>query len=103
MNVLRKFFKNKKILIYGMGKSGFSSYHFLKKKNYIKIYDDKKKIIKNKSLKKLFLEKSKISKINFDYIIISPGININKCNLKNYLKKNSQKIITDLDIFYSHY
>jgi len=54
-------------------------------------------------LKKLFLEKSKISKINFDYIIISPGINVNKCNLKNYLKKNYQKIITDLDIFYSHY
>ena len=103
MNVQRKFFNNKKILIYGMGKSGFSSYHFLKKKNYIKIYDDKKKIIKNKSIKKFFLEKSKISKIKFDYIVISPGINVNKCNLKNYLKKNSQRIITDLDIFYSHY
>ena len=103
MNVSRKFFNNKKILIYGMGKSGFSSYHFLKKKNYIKIYDDKKKIIKNKSIKKIFLEKSKIPKIKFDYIVISPGINVNKCNLKNYLKKNSQRIITDLDIFYSHY
>ena len=103
MNVSRKFFNNKKILIYGMGKSGFSSYHFLKKKNYIKIYDDKKKIIKNKLIKKFFLEKSKISKIKFDYIVISPGINVNKCNLKNYLKKNSQRIITDLDIFYSHY
>ena len=103
MNVSRKFFNNKKILIYGMGKSGFSSYYFLKKKNYIKIYDDKIKIIKNKSIKKFFLEKSKILKIKFDYIVISPGINANKCNLKNYLKKNSQRIITDLDIFYSHY
>ena len=103
MNVSRKFFNNKKILIYGMGKSGFSSYHFLKKKNYIKIYDDKIKIIKNKSIKKFFLEKFKILKIKFDYIVISPGINVNKCNLKNYLKKNSQRIITDLDIFYSHY
>jgi len=103
MNVSRKFFNNKKILIYGMGKSGFSSYHFLKKKNYIKIYDDKIKIIKNKSIKKFFLEKSKILKIKFDYIVISPGINVNKCNLKNYLKKNFQRIITDLDIFYSHY
>jgi len=37
MNVSRNLLKNKKILIYGMGKSGFSSYHFLKKKNYIKI------------------------------------------------------------------
>jgi UDP-N-acetylmuramoylalanine--D-glutamate ligase len=103
MNVPRKFFNNKKILIYGMGKSGFSSYYFLKKKNYIKIYDDKIKIIENKSIKKFFLEKSKILKIKFDYIVISPGINVNKCNLKNYLKKNSQRIITDLDIFYSHY
>jgi len=103
MNVSRKLFKNKKILIYGMGKSGFSSYHFLKKTNYIKIYDDNKKIIKNKPIKKFFLEKSKISKIKFDYIVISPGINVSKCNLKNYLKKNSQRIITDLDIFYSHY
>ena len=103
MNVSRKFFNNKKILIYGMGKSGFSSYYFLKKKNYIKIYDDKIKIIENKSIKKFFLEKSKILKIKFDYIVISPGINVNKCNLKNYLKKNSQRIITDLDIFYSHY
>ena len=103
MNVSRKFFNNKKILIYGMGKSGFSSYYFLKKKNYIKIYDDKIKVIENKSIKKFFLEKSKILKIKFDYIVISPGINVNKCNLKNYLKKNSQRIITDLDIFYSHY
>ena len=67
------------------------------------MYDDNKKIIKNKSIKKFFLEKSKIPKIKFDYIVISPGINVNKCNLKNYLKKNSQRIITDLDIFYSHY
>ena len=103
MNASKNFFNNKKILIYGMGKSGFSSYHFLKKKNYIKIYDDEKKIIKNKSIKKIFLEKSKIFKIEFDYIVISPGINVNKCNLKNYLKKNSKKIITDLDVFYSHY
>jgi len=103
MNVSRKLFKNKKILIYGMGKSGFSSYHFLKKTNYIKIYDDNKKIIKNKPIKKFFLEKSKISKIKFDYIVISPGINVSKCNLKNYLKKNSQRIITDLDIFYNNY
>ena len=103
MNVERNFFKNKKILIYGIGKSGFSSYHFLKKKNYIKIYDDKKKNIKNKTIRKFFLKKSEIYRIKFDYIVISPGINVKKCNLKNYLKKNSQKIVTDLDIFYTHH
>ena len=40
---------------------------------------------------------------SFDYIIISPGININNCSLKYYLKKNKKKIITDLDIFYFTY
>jgi UDP-N-acetylmuramoylalanine--D-glutamate ligase len=103
MNVSRKFFNNKKILIYGMGKSGFSSYLFLKKNNYINLYDDRKEIFKNRLVKKFFLEKNKIFKIKFDYIVISPGINVNKCNLTNYLKKNSRIIVTDLDIFYSNY
>ena len=39
----------KKILIYGLGKSGKSSFFFLKKKNFIKCYNDIK--IKNKNLK----------------------------------------------------
>ena len=41
------FFK-KKILIYGLGKSGLSSYRFLKKNNKIYLYDDNK--IKNQNL-----------------------------------------------------
>mgnify|MGYP001323628570 CR=1 FL=1 len=102
MNLSNKIFFNKKILIYGMGKTGISSYNFLKKKNKIYLYDDDEKIVKRK-FKKSFLNIKKISKITFDFIVISPGININKCNLKNYLKKNSKKIVTDLDVFYSHY
>ena len=44
MNVNSKIFINKKILIYGLGKSGQSSFTFLrKKKNKIYLYDDKKK------------------------------------------------------------
>jgi len=69
MNVSRKFFNNKKILIYGMGKSGFSSYLFLKKNNYINLYDDRKEIFKNRLVKKFFLEKNKIFKILFIFII----------------------------------
>ena len=64
---------------------------FLKKNNYIYLYDDNKNVIKNKSFKKFFLEKNKIYQIKFDYIVISPGININNCNLKNYLKKKPKK------------
>ena len=42
-------------------------------------------------------------KTQFDFIIISPGINYLKCSLKNYLKKNKSKICTDLDVFYSKF
>ena len=98
----KNIFQKKKILIYGMGKTGFSAYNYLKKNNQISLYDDSKKIFIKKYLKKFLLKKNKINKNNFDYIVVSPGININKCNLKNYLKKNSKKIITDLDVFYSN-
>jgi len=44
-----------------------------------------------------------VKKNNFDYIVLSPGIDINKCRLSTYLKKNKIKIITELDIFYLTY
>ena len=86
--------KNKKLLIYGYGKSGHAAYNYLKKNNKILIYDD------NKKLNKFFISLKKIQLTEFDYIVLSPGIDINRCKLNNYLKKNRRKIITDLDIFY---
>ena len=91
LNNLNIFYK-KKILIYGLGKSGLSVLKFLKKNNEITTHDDQIKT-----------DNKKITKIKFDYIIISPGIDINKCNLSNFLKNNSRKIYTDLDIFYNHH
>jgi len=91
LNNLNIFYK-KKILIYGLGKSGSSVLKFLKKDNEITTHDDEIKVTNKK-----------ITKIKFDYIIISPGIDINKCNLSKFLKNNSKKIYTDLDIFYSNY
>ena len=85
-------FYKKKILIYGLGKSGLSTSKFLKKDNEIITYDDK---IKS--------NKQKIISVKFDYIIISPGIDIHKCSLSKFLKNNSKKIYTDLDIFYYNY
>ena len=91
LNNINIFYK-KKILIYGLGKSGISAFKFLKKSNQITKYDDK---IKS--------DIKKITKIRFDLIIISPGIDIKKCSLSQFLKKNSKKIYTDLDVFYSHH
>ena len=99
----KNIFLGKKILIYGLGKSGVSSYKFLKNKADLYLFDDnEKKNIKLKSNLRLDTLKE-ISKINFDKIIISPGIDISKCKLSKTLKKNSSKIYTDLDIFYSFY
>ena len=99
----KNIFYKKKILIYGFGKSGLSAYKFLKKTNQIYLYDDKKMITKNIEIKKKFLDYKRVIKKNIDYIIVSPGINIDKCKLKKFLKKNSKKINTDLDIFFSIY
>ena len=33
-------FLNKKILVYGLGKSGLSTFNFLKSKNEVFLYDD---------------------------------------------------------------
>ena len=103
MEDIKNIFIKKKILIYGLGKSGFSSYNFLKNNNKLYLYDDNKKVFNDKKIKKIFIKIENIFKNNFDFIVISPGININTCPLKDFLKKNLKKIITDLDIFYSHY
>ena len=98
MHELKNKFKNKKILIYGYGKSGRASFNYLKKKNEVFIYDDFKKI---KNLP--FITLGNIKNLSFDYILLSPGINIRKCKLKNFLKNHGNKIVTDLDIFYCVY
>ena len=53
----KNIFQEKNILIYGMGKTGFSSYNYLKKNNQISLYDDNKKIFIKKNFKKFFLKK----------------------------------------------
>jgi len=96
-------FLKKKILIYGLGKTGLSTYQYLKKKNSIYLFDDKKNPIKNKDIKKKLIKFKDIKSEEIDHIIISPGIDVKKCKLNRYLKKNFNKINTDLDIFYSSY
>ena len=95
-------FLNKKILIYGLGKTGLSSLKFLKNKAEIFVHDDDFSKFKNLRIKNTISYKN-ILKQNFDQIILSPGIDINKCKLSKFLKKNHSKIYSDLDVFYSFY
>ncbi len=97
MNRIKNIFLGKKILIYGLGKSGISSYNFLKKKSEVYLFDD------NPKINKKIINLKKVLKLNFDKIIISPGIDILKCKLSKFLKKNFSKIYTDLDVFFSFY
>ena len=73
---LRKKFQNKKILIYGFGKTGKSCFNFLKK-NKLTIYDDNLRVIPKNIKQKYFLNLKKIKEQNFvniSYKNLSGGI-----------------------------
>ena len=97
----KNIFYKKKILIYGLGKSGLSAFKFLKKTNKLFLFDDQKSKKVTKEVKKNITGYKKIINQKIDHIIISPGIDINNCRLKKFLRNNLKKINTDFDIFFS--
>ena len=103
MSTKLNFFSKKKILIYGLGKSGISAFQFLKKKNEVSLFDDFELKINNSNIKTKIINYKKLTNSTYDFIILSPGIDIKKCRLSKFLKKNYEKIYSDLDVFYSHF
>ena len=101
MNKIKNIFLKKKILIYGLGKSGISTYNFLRQKAKVNLFDDNPQ--NNLRFDKKSLSFTKILKCDFDFIIISPGIDFSKCKLSKYLKQNLSKVYTDFDVFYSFF
>ncbi len=63
MKIFNNIFLRKKILIYGLGKSGLSSYNFLKNKSDVYLFDDNQKI--NSKLKKKIIKLRAHSKNKF--------------------------------------
>ena len=103
MKVRNNIFLNKKILIYGLGKTGLSALKFLENKNDVFLFDDYQLNKTNFKLKEKLIDIKQISNLKFDKIILSPGIDINKCKLSKFLKKNLNKVYSDLDVFYSFF
>ncbi len=99
--VLNSNFKELSFLVYGLGITGKSVVKFFKRKKIKKyqVWDDKnKKLFANK--RPLNLEES-LERVN--YIILSPGISLNKSIHKKKLIKYKSKIITDIDLIYLFY
>ena len=74
-------FKAKSFAIYGLGITGKSVLNFLRKKKVKKIFthDDKFKFVRGRSSKNFAYY------LNFvDFIILSPGISINKSKFKRH-------------------
>ena len=93
-----KNFKELSFLVYGLGITGKSVVKFFKKNkiNNFQVWDDNnKKFFKKK--RPLNLNKA-LKKI--DYIVMSPGVNINTSRHGIILKKYKKKIITDLDLIF---
>jgi UDP-N-acetylmuramoylalanine--D-glutamate ligase len=90
----------KKFLVFGLGVSGHATLSQLKKnKANIECWDD------SKQLREKFKNKYRVNKdwfkSSYDFIVISPGINIYSHAKKLFFYKNKNKIITDLDLFCS--
>jgi len=99
--VTSKKYQNKKIAIYGMGLTGCSVAKTLKKLGAkIFCWDDNSEVRKKIKNLNFPLNKFWLSQNFIDNIVISPGIDIDRCKIRKYLRKNLDKIITDLDLFF---
>ncbi len=90
----------KKFLVFGLGISGNATLSQLKKnKANIECWDD------SKQLREKFKNRYRVNKdwfkSSYDFIVISPGINVYSHSKKYFFQKNKNKIITDLDLFCS--
>ena len=87
-------FLNKKILIYGLGISGLSTYKFLKNKNDIFLYDDNKLKIKTLGTKENLISYKEIFKTKFK----EWWTTLIQCGLKlSPLTCQLLKLINDID------
>ena len=90
-------FEDKTFAVYGLGLTCKSVVNFLKRNKAHQIFTWDDNLTKRNTKQKKYF-KIKLNSVN--YIVISPGINIEKSKFKEILFKNKNKIISDLDLFY---
>jgi UDP-N-acetylmuramoylalanine--D-glutamate ligase len=95
-----EFLRGKKVLIFGIGVSGLATIYKLKK--YVKnlsIWDDSSSSRKITKVEVSLKFNPKFYEATYDFIVMSPGVDIYSHAHKSYFVKNFSKIITDIDIF----
>ena len=96
--ILANNFKKLSYLVYGLGLTGKSVVNFLNKNNIknFQVWDDKDKssYLSNRATNLA----TALKKV--DYIILSPGVSLNKSKNKKQLTKYKKKIITDIDLIF---
>ena len=93
-------FKKISFLIYGLGSSGLSVIKYFKKNkisNYI-VWDDNNKLRKKFKSNSVLDLREALKKV--DFIVLSPGISLEKTKYRKNLVKFQKKIITDIDLLY---
>ncbi len=89
-------FNGKKVLVYGMGKSGFSSCKLLHSLGAcVSTYDD----INYTTYDSFSFVKEPL-KYNFDYVIVSPGVKVIGNKILEEFKLRRVKILSELDLGY---
>ena len=90
----------KKFLVFGLGISGNATLSQLKKnKAIVECWDDSPQL--RRKIQKQYKVNKNWFKNDYDFIVISPGVNIYLHSKKLFFLKNKSKIITDLDLFLS--
>jgi len=92
--------KKLSFLVYGLGSTGHSVIKYFKKRKIYNFFawDDNAKLRKKFSSKNVSNLKSVLKEV--DYIVLSPGISLEKTKYKKDLVKFKKKIITDIDLLY---
>ena len=97
-----KSLKNFSFLIYGLGFTGRSVVKFLKKKNISNFYvwDDNKKLRGKFRSKETNNLKATLNRV--DFIVLSPGVSLEKSKYKKFLAVKNNKYFNALQVKFSY-